>query len=143
MEPQRFRIVNDLVRARAANLVAKLPLEPIMMVEVRPFKNKRSLAQNALMWMWFTKVRDHLWETTGQRYTKDNIHDWFVDEFLPTTAVEINGHIKPSQVGTSKLNTVQMTEFLNNVEYFCGSELDLNLPQPAELYYEAMTKRAR
>ena len=67
------------------------------------------MSQNALMWMWFQCMEAE----TGT--LKQDIHDYYCQKFLARRAV-IGGVEKWVTGGTSKLNTAQMTDFLNKVQ---------------------------
>lgn len=142
MNSQRFRIVTQRARATAATRVANLELEPVMEVVIKPYKKDRTLAQNSLMWMWFSIIRDAL-RDAGENYSKDDVHDFFVDEFLPTRAIKIRGETKVVQITTSRLKVKEFSEFLNNVDHHCGSEWGISLPHPDGVWQEAMGQRLR
>ncbi|MDR1222355.1 MAG: hypothetical protein LBL07_05695, partial [Tannerella sp.] len=61
---------------------------------------KRTLDQNALMWLWFTCIE----RETGT--DKNDVHDYYCMLFLRRTA-PINGEDRVIISGTSKLNTEQ------------------------------------
>lgn len=92
---------------------------------------KRSLAQNRLMWMWFTCIEVE----TGQ--PREDIHDYYTLKFLPKditdlatgTMVRVGGH-------TSTLTTEAFTDFLNKVQADAATELGITLPTPEDLVWE-------
>ena len=90
----------------------------------------RSINQNALMWMWFACIAD----TTGN--TKEEVHDAYCYMFLsrPVTMGNRGGNIP---MGTSKLNTEEMKEFLDKVQADAASELGITLPNPEDQYFDA------
>lgn len=96
----------------------------------------RSINQNALMWMWFTCIAD----TTGN--TKEEVHDAYCYMFLsrPVTMGNRRGNIP---MGTSKLNTEEMKEFLDKVQADAASELGITLPNPEDQYFEAFAEEYR
>ncbi len=120
----------------AEYMSGKLETGPLV-VTVKRYRSSRTRAQNNLMWMWFGCIRKHLAEHFGTQYTNDDIHDYYVDEFLDKQVKQIGKKIitKPGQ--TSKLNVTEMTEFLSNVEMAAAERLELMLPRPDE-YREAM-----
>lgn len=91
--------------------------------------NKRTNNQNAMMWMWFTCLA----QDTGA--TKDDFYDYYREKYLSRTVV-INGIETKVAGGTSKLDTVAMTEFLNNVQADAATEFGVKLPTPDDLYWE-------
>lgn len=91
--------------------------------------DKRSISQNALMWMWFNCIAHE----TGQN--KTDIYDYYRMLFL-TREVVINGKEVSVSSGTSSLDTRQFTEFLNNIQSDAASEFGIRLPTPEDMYWE-------
>ncbi|MDD3038868.1 hypothetical protein [Bacteroides sp.] len=88
----------------------------------------RSISQNALMWLWFTCIE----RETGT--DKIDVHDFYCKKFL-RRRMYING-LEDVVVGsTSKLNTMQMKTFLDKVQADAATEFGINLPLPADQYY--------
>jgi hypothetical protein len=91
---------------------------------------KRSLDQNALMWLWFSCIE----QETGT--DKNDVHDWYCGCFLGRKAV-INGEEKTVAGGTSRLTTEQFTYFLDRVQSDAASEFGIRLPNPEDAYFES------
>lgn len=91
--------------------------------------DKRSISQNALMWMWFNCIAHE----TGQN--KTDIYDYYRMLFL-TREVVINGKEVSVSSGTSSLDTRQFTEFLNNIQSDAASEFGIRLPTPEDIYWD-------
>mgnify|MGYP004442200361 CR=1 FL=1 len=87
-------------------------------VKIERFTEPRTLSQNALMWLWFTCIE----QETGT--DKQDVHDYY-----------FRGKEMVIAGSTSKLNTVQMTDFLNKVQADAAAELGITLPLPADRYY--------
>lgn len=92
-------------------------------------ETRRSLDQNALMWMWFTCIEGE----TGT--DKQDIHDYCCRMFN-ARIVEINGEPQKVASGTSKLTTFAMTDFLNKVQAWAASELGITLPTPEDIAWQ-------
>ena len=92
-------------------------------------KSKRTLSQNALMWMWFTCIS----RETGQPV--QDVHDTYCARFLARTAVTPRGDIIRVYGQTSKLSTVEMTQFMNEVQED-AAEMGIILPLPEDAYYD-------
>lgn len=84
-------------------------------VTIERYTEPRTISQNALMWMWFTCIE----QETGT--DKQDVHDYYCNLFLRRTAV-INGMETVIAGSTSKLNTLQMTDFLNKVKADAATE---------------------
>lgn len=100
-------------------------------------KKHRSNEQNKLMWVWFSCVARSLTEASGTLYTAQNIHDAYCVKFLPITLPDgttVTG-------GTSKLNSEQMTEFLNKVQADAATEYGITLLSITDPMYEIWSKQ--
>ncbi|MGL5957910.1 MAG: hypothetical protein ACRCZZ_04870 [Phocaeicola sp.] len=105
-------------------------------VTIESYREPRSLNQNALMWLWFTCIEME----TGT--DKQDIHDFYCKKFLKRTIEAFN--TKEVVVGsTSKLNTLQFTDFLNKVQADAAAELGITLPLPEDRYYQEFVNEYR
>lgn len=96
-------------------------------------KVQRSISQNALMWIWFEAIAQEWTDASGRSYTKENVHDYFCQLFLPVTAP--NGHNMPGS--TSGLNVDRMADFLNKVHAHAASEWGITLLSPEDrMFYD-------
>lgn len=97
-------------------------------VKIERFTEQRTISQNALMWLWFTCIEVE----TGT--DKQDVHDYYCNLFL-RRKTWINGSEKVIAGSTSKLNTIQMTDFMNKVKADAAIELGITLPLPEDRYY--------
>lgn len=143
MKDERIFILRDESRrARAISKIAKLSIDSgLWEVVIRPFKKSRSLAQNRLMWWWYKHIQRHVFDTKGEWYSDEQIHEWFKDEYLPTNVIEIGGKVKSVRKSTAALKVDEMTEYLEHIDHHCVETLNLVLPHPADLYDYAMRGR--
>ena len=98
-------------------------------VKIENYSEKRTLNQNALMWMWMMCIE----RETGT--DKQDVHDYYCAKFL-RRETEINGKLAIIIGGTSKLNTLQMTNFMDKVKADAATEFGITLPLPEDRYYE-------
>lgn len=89
----------------------------------------RTLNQNALMWLWFACIE----KETGT--DKMDVHDYYCRKFL-IRQIYVNGSPVNVVGSTSKLNTIQMKNFMDKVQSDAASEFGINLPLPADKYYQ-------
>ena len=82
-----------------------------------------------MIWLWFTCIE----KETGT--DKQEVHDYYCDLFL-SRQILFNGKETVVSGSTSKLNTLQMSDFMNKVQADAASELGITLPLPADRYYE-------
>ena len=97
-------------------------------------KEKRSLRQNSLMWLWFNCIRSE----TGTEL--QDIHDYYCNLYLCRNA-EIFGEIKVVQGSTSTLNKEEFKEFLNKIQADAAQELGIILPCPEDRYFSEFYER--
>lgn len=99
-------------------------------ITVKKVQEKRSIAQNDLMWMWLTCIENE----TGT--PKDEVYMYYCKKFLMRT-VTMGQRQERVYMTTSKLNTEQMTEFLNKIQADAQTELGITLPTPQDRFWEA------
>jgi hypothetical protein len=92
-------------------------------------RERRTLSQNALLWMWLRCIA----EDTGN--TTDDLYDVFCSKFL-RKRVEVNGDVVECCKTSSQLNTGEMTVFLDNIQVYAASELGITLPNPEDRNFE-------
>ncbi len=99
-------------------------------ITVKRSSEKRSINQNALMWMWFTCIE----RMTGT--PKQDVHDYYCAKFLQRK-VSYGEQVYTVVGETSKLNTAQMTEFLDKVQADAQTELGITLPTAQDRFFDA------
>ena len=124
-------IRDESLRQRVIELVGALDLGKPWQVTIEPYRKKRTLSQNALMWKWIHEVAHHVSEHTG--HTEDEIHDFFKQQFLPPKIVEIGGKVSTYRT-TTTLKTKEMSEYMDKIYAWATSELGLMLRLPEEMH---------
>ena len=99
-------------------------------ITVKKVQEKRSIAQNDLMWMWLTCIQNE----TGTN--KDEIYMYYCKKFLMKT-VSVGQKMERIYMTTSKLNMEQMSDFLNKLQADAQTELGITLPTPQDRFWEA------
>ena len=99
-------------------------------ITIKKASEKRSIPQNDLMWMWLTCIE----RETGT--PKDDIYMYYCKKFLMKT-IQVGDKWERIYNTSSKLNTEQMTEFLNKIQADALQELGITLPQPEDRLFEA------
>lgn len=92
---------------------------------------RRSLAQNSIMWMWFTCLAD----ATGT--TAQDVHDHYCAMFLSRPDTLGEGTVSG---GTKGLSVGLMTEFLDKVQADAATEFGIRLPNRDDLLFEEFYK---
>jgi len=116
---------SEAVRSNCITKIAGLSVEdmPPLEIVIRPYRQKRSLQQNALLHKWF----DEISKVTGE-YTADDIKTLMKAKFSPRKLV--CGEMIPT--ATSNLNSAQMAEFMEQVAAFAAT-YGVALTQPNDV----------
>lgn len=130
MNAKTVVLIGEQQREYARQLLDAVRVDPQEPIEVvfRKRAAKRTDPQRALFWIWMRAIREHLMNSTGQLWSEQELHDWFCDKFLPSKVIEVKGEARRYVRGTSDLSKAEMRGFLDQIDMFCASELDLFLP---------------
>jgi len=63
------------------------------------------------------------------------LYDHFIQRYAPIKEVNVLGDTYYNKITTSKMDTKQMTDFVENVRMFSMDELNIYLPLPNENGY--------
>ncbi len=99
-------------------------------ITIKKMSTKRSISQNALMWMWL----DCISRETGT--PKDDIYMYYCKKFL-CKIITIGEKQEKIYNTSSTLNMEQMKMFLDNIQLDAYQELGIKLPQPEDRFFEA------
>jgi hypothetical protein len=122
MKPRRFILRNEDIRRNAIRTIQDASIDKPIEVIIRKFVRHRTSNQNALYWVWIGIIAND----TG--HTADEIHEIFKGMFLTPITVEIGTKTREIAPSTTKLSTVDMSEYMERVRAFCAAELGLQLP---------------
>lgn len=117
------------MRTRVVQHIAALNIDKPWAITIEPYRKKRTLSQNALMWKWINEVAQYVHEATGQ--DSDDVHEFFKVKFLPARIVELGGEIIEWRT-TTRLTTAEMSEYMNKIYAWVTTELGLLLPVPQD-----------
>ena len=98
-------------------------------ITIKKANEKRSIPQNDLMWMWLACIE----RETGT--PKDDVYMYYCKKFLMKT-IQVGDRLERIYSTSSKLNTGQLTEFLNRIQADAAQELGITLPQPEDRFFE-------
>ncbi|MFW6145436.1 MAG: recombination protein NinB [bacterium] len=102
-------------------------------VDIKKKRERRSLDQNALLWLWMTALEKD--SETG--YTKKEWKEIFQSEFCPRETMRVKGNLIVRIKGTSELNTKEFKQFLDRIQMWCYHEIGVSLPDPDDHRWEA------
>lgn len=127
-----IRIYNDRVLRVAVDRIKSLPTDGSVVVVIKPAEDKRSLAQNALSWIWYGEMA----KETG--HSVQDIHDICCRQFLGVRVIErFDGSTFEALNTTRDLKVKPFTEYLERVDAW-AAELGFLLSRPQDVYYRAM-----
>ena len=99
-------------------------------ITIKRASEKRTIAQNDLMWMWLKCIENE----TGT--PKDEVYMYYCKKFLMRT-MKIGERMERIYITSSKLTTLEMTDFLNKIQADAATEFGITLPLPRDRFFEA------
>ena len=112
------------VRANCMVAIAELDLTRPWSVEIKPYRKKRSLSQNAMYWAEVNRIVKAIADFTG--YDNDEVHDLLKKKFLTPTVIEIGGEVA-ERYTTTNLTTTGMSDYMERVRAFAATELGISM----------------
>lgn len=116
-------------REKVKSYIDKLPDGKVFEVTITKQRDKRSLPQNRLYWLWLACIMNE----TGN--DKIDLHKFFSEKFLPKNIHEVFGEQVERAISTTILDTLQFTNYLERVQQFANVELGIVLPNPEDLHW--------
>ena len=124
-----YTLRSEQVRANLLVYIRDLPLEPVMRITVKEYKKDKSLEQlGYLFGVVLPTICQHVEDSEGQHYTTDEAYSWFIDEYGEDRVVIINGKPKVTKRTASKMNTKQMSDFIERVIQHAAMNMGLAIP---------------
>ena len=105
-------------------------------ISVKKVTEKRTVAQNDLLWMWMKCIENE----TGTN--KDDVYMYYCKKFLMKT-VSIGQRQERIYSTSSKLSVAEMTMFLNQIQADAATELGITLPMPQDRFFECFYQEYR
>jgi len=134
MPTSQIIIRDEAMRSRVAQHIAGLNIDKPWRVTIALYRPspRRTLSQNAMMWVWINDVVKHVQKYTGQ--DADTIHQFFKGKFLLPPIIEFNGEMVTGDRTTTKLSVDEMSEYMHQIEAWVTTELGILLPKPEDLW---------
>lgn len=128
MTERSFILRSEFIVRNLLAFIGKLDLSMTWEVIVRPFVEKRSLTQNARLWLLHTAAAKHV------GCSPEDMHEDMLCKFYGYTEVRMpSGDVKRIPLKrSSQLNKKEFAEFMEQVEAFYISELGVSLDQQRE-----------
>ncbi len=124
-----FELFNQQSKEAVKQYIDRLPLDKIFDVSISKKKVTRSMSQNRTYWMWLNCLSNE----SGNE--KDFLHQYFSEKYLPYIQEEVFNQSVKRPVSTTKLDTKQFAEYLNQIQVFAGVELGCILPDPEDYHW--------
>ncbi|MFH0865771.1 MAG: hypothetical protein V1904_06225 [Bacteroidota bacterium] len=93
---------------------------------IEKVREVRSIRQNRLYWLHLTCIQ----QETGN--DKELLHIYFAKRFLPIIEYKMFNEIIYDRSSTADLDTVEFTHYLEKIQIFAQTELNIKLPNPEE-----------
>ena len=126
----KFTIRRQEDKQAVMSYLEKLPTDKPYFAEIKQIRHRRTIDQNSLYWLWLKCLQDE----TGE--DKDRLHEYFKARYLGISTVEVFGVDVQMSASTTKLDTKEMTHYLDRIQQFALTDLGIALPNPSDLYWE-------
>ncbi|MCK9592689.1 MAG: hypothetical protein M0Q91_11860 [Methanoregula sp.] len=130
----KFTVITETDKRAVCDYLAKLPDGKQFIIEIAVKREKRTLSQNSLYWLWLACIEAE----TGN--DKNILHHEFGNMYLPRISGELNGRPIESPVSTKALNTMQFKNYLDRIQTFAAAELGIRLPDPEDLIIDSFVE---
>ena len=112
-EARLFIVDTEGKRARAAGILAKLPLDGrIWDVSIKPYQSRRSVDANRRLWALHKIAADE----TG--HSVDELHELCKAKFLPRKVVKVGAEEREVSGSSAKLSKKDFMAFMEQCESF-------------------------
>lgn len=126
----RFTIKDTHTRKAVVSYIEQLPEGKAFEVTVTKKRERRTLDQNRLYWLWLAAIA----EDCG--HTVEELATYFKAQYLGHRHALVFRQPIEMEVSTTTLTKEEMTSYLERIQAFAASELGLRLPNPDDLYFE-------
>lgn len=124
----RYIIRDEMRRRNCISEIACMDILKPMEVTIRPYKKKRSDAQNNLYWMWLPDIAKHF------GYTIDELHEVLKVRLLGVERKTIGDIDLVQPISTTSLDPKAMAEYLTKIEVLANAN-DIKLRIPDDYHY--------
>lgn len=101
-------------------------------VKMVRWKDKRSIDQNSLYWMWMNEVSEQA-KINGKMFEPELWAEIFKKYYCPEKVIELPFGEQQTIKSTTKLDTGEMHHYLNQIEAWCMSQgFMLTIPESSE-----------
>ena len=130
----KFLIIDEARRKYAMNYLAHADIRKTLEVFIRPYKKKRTVSQNNLMWMWYDLIAEHV------GVSPEEMHERCKVNFLGISERVVCNELIREPISSTSLDTKQMRDFLEKVEKL-GEWHNIKMPHPDDYAYAMMLSK--
>ena len=135
----RFKLVTSNKESLFNQLNIMLSQNEAVEVVAKPWKEKRSLSQNRLLWQWMNEISEQA-VVNDQKHKPEIWHEYFKRYFCPVKLVPMPAGDDLQIRSTKKLDTGEMHHYLNQIEQWAqGHFYTLTIPHNCE--YEQLKQK--
>lgn len=124
-DKRQYLIFSESDAATAVRAMAALDLTKKWRITIEPYRKRRTTDQNNYMWAMYEEIAKH----TG--HTPDEIHEHCKVMFLIPRQIIVNGRTTEYR-STTKLNTAEMSEYLERIRAWAATDLNMTLSTYSE-----------
>lgn len=101
-------------------------------IDLKPYRESRSLAQNALLHVWMSELSTKYAECYGDWHGAKVWKQFMKDRFLAVEAVIVASKPVTVEVSTADLDVGEFSKFLDKIDMYCAGELEIILSRPED-----------
>ena len=124
------RITNPAVKSQILAQIEKLNYNPVWEIEIRRWRDTKTLPQLKTCHMWMKEAQEFFSETRGKYYTIDVLKDYFKGLLGITEVVETPAGPKSRLKSWADYSNEEMREFMDKMLNYCPAELGLFITLP-------------
>ena len=120
--------------AYAIKVISALDPKKFWQIEIKRYSRRRTLQQNALLHKHFQIIADEIGDDLES--VKRDLKRMYAP--LIERVSKITGEIVMEPMDTHEMSTLELTEFMQRVMSFAGSQLGIMLPLPEDQHRDNM-----
>jgi len=124
---QQIILRSELEKKHLASLIRNLDVTTPWHFTWKPYKSNRSLDQNNLYWKWIAEI------CAAKGWGKNVLHDIMMHNFITPTFEEGPNGLTEVRRSTTKLNTREMSEYMEKMAAWAATDLGVFLSFPQDL----------
>jgi hypothetical protein len=136
---KNFRLTANSIGLFIAELW-NLDLTKAYRVTIVQWREKRSLNQNSLLWLWMAELSKQA-RVNGKKFSGEVWAEFFKKYYCPDKLIDMPLGEASTVKSTTNLDTGEMHHYLNKIQAWCMSEgYSLTIPESSE-YQQLLDKQ--